>query len=71
MDKNPDYDFLDHEVTDRASIVFEMFSEKILDHPKVQGNREAKEAAKYIADLLHAFYCSASGKQLEPPVDEE
>jgi len=59
-----DYDFGDHEVTDRAALVLEMFAEKVLDHKRVQADPALKELAQAASNALHEVYQAAGAKML-------
>ena len=65
------YNFFDHELTERASIVFELWAEKVLEHPRVQQDPKTLARAQKINDMLYGFYSDAAAKQVKETTDKE
>ena len=56
------YDFGDHEVTDRAALIFELASEKLLEHPKVQEDDQLLGLAETATEALYNLYQASGAK---------
>ena len=63
------YDYGDHEVTDRAALILELFCEKISEHPKVEADPKLQKLAKKAGDALMAVYQAAAAKMVKPKAD--
>lgn len=62
--------FSRHEVYDRASLVLELFSSAVAEHPVVASDKELSAAAEKAIDAIYEFYSKAAAT-LMPPVTKQ
>ncbi len=59
-------EFHRHEVYDRASVILDLFSRSIAEHPVVENDKELAAEAEKACDALYRFYSKAAVKFMGP-----
>ena len=66
--RKPFDDFSRHEVYDRASVVLDLFSRSVAEHPVIAANKTLSAEADKVTDALYDFYNLAAQTLMPLPI---